>query len=309
MLLLHIVAHIDVDGIVCHTIAEMWARKAQIATKHCFVDYQNIEKALEEVGKSRNKKDELLIADIGYAKELVEILFKECGAFTKRISWFDHHRWDQEAFLRVDSAIKELIVDESLCASEILQKRFLPEDKLAKKLAYLARAHDFYGQGFEPDVYEQACKIQDVITSGYSKEKLVEQLSVGILWNKEFESAFKEYQEIRKEALEKMDSTATSCFAIVDNTKASILAVLVPDVLESKDVRAHLLEKYKDDIVFAIWPNGRIAYEARSEKFLIILQRINEKFNGGGRGLAGGALYPARVNKECFDEIIKALGS
>ncbi|MFA5013288.1 MAG: hypothetical protein WC520_01855 [Candidatus Paceibacterota bacterium] len=310
----YIMAHIDVDGLVCHSIAEIWARKSGLTVKHCFVDYQDIGIALRTLSEKIKPDDKVLIADIGFEKELIDSFLNRYGEIAKRTSWFDHHKWAEEAVVRVSSIVEELVIDESLCASEILQKRFLPEGGLAKRLAQLARAHDFYGKGFEPKIFEQACKIQDVITSGYRKETVVEQLVSDILWSKDFETAYTQYQNIRPSAITRMDNTIAKYFVVVDGIAANIAIALTSGVLESKDVRAHLLRNENgSDAIIAIWPNGKIACEVRDEKFRAILEKINKKFNGGGRGLAVGAMYPQKINekdyRECFDKIIEALRS
>ncbi len=100
-----------------------------------------------------------------------------------------------------------------------------------------------------------------------------------------------------------------------DNISANITAVFVSDIFESKDVRAYLMEneerRGERDIIIAVWSNGRIAYEARNESFRKILEKINENFRGGGRGLAGGATFPGIVDemnyKACFDRNIEVI--
>ena len=67
------------------------------------------------------------------------------------------------------------------------------------------------------------------------------------------------------------------------------------------------------DFVIVLWADGRIGYEIRDEKLFVIAEKINQKFNGGGRQLVGGATYPGGVSetnrKECFDEIVEVLRS
>jgi len=313
---IHIVAHgVDVDGLASHSILEIYAKKRGIKTIHCFVDYQDVGSVLENISRIIKSDDEVIIADIGYEKELVYSFLNRYREMAKITSWFDHHKWEDRAKEEAKKILKEVIIDESRCAAEILKERFLPDDRFVQELASIARVHDFYD--FESGIYEHARKLQDVIVSGYSKEAIVKQLSSGIFWIENFETVHKKYREvIRPNAIAEMDSTIMKYSVVTsDNIVASVTAVFVPNILESKDIRAYLMlnEDKKDerDVIIAIWSNGRIAYEGRSEKFRKILEKINENFKGGGRGLAGGATYSESVSMEnykiCFDEIIKAI--
>lgn len=309
--MLHVVAHIDVDGIVCHTIVEMWARKSKIVTRHYYVDYQDIGIALRTLLRVIGPEDEVLIADIGYSKDLMDLFLNQYGELASKTSWFDHHRWNEEALAKVGSVVRGLIVDEKLCASEILQKRLLPENELAKQLARLARAHDFSGKGSRQGDFDFACRVQDVITSGYPKEMIVNQLAEGIVWSANFDIAYKQYQVIKADALRRMNETVEKYCISIDGVVANVALAFALDALEAKDAKRYLLKESKCDVVIAVWSDGRIAYEIVSEKFTVISRKINDNFKGGGRGLVGGATYPQRITLEkrtqCFDEIIKAL--
>jgi oligoribonuclease NrnB/cAMP/cGMP phosphodiesterase (DHH superfamily) len=314
--MLYIVAHgVDVDGISAHALIERYARNIGIETKHYFVDYQNIILAFEEISKIILPEDSVIIADIGYSEELVKIFLNEYKDIAEKTSWFDHHRWNSDVKNIIGNAVREIIVDESRCAAEIVKDGFLSSDEFAANLACMARAHDFYGKGSAADIFGKACKIQDVITSGYDKMKIVEILSSGNLWNEGLEAVYVEYKKIRACAIENMNSAIVRYLMISKNEAVNVTAVFVSNVLESKDVRAYLMNdkkrKNERDVVIAVWPSGRIAYEVRDEKDRTIIDKINRNFNGGGRGLAGGATFPRKVNEinygKCLDEIIEAI--
>jgi hypothetical protein len=309
--MLHIVAHVDVDGIACHTIAEMWAREFKIVTRHYFVDYQNVGIELRTLSKEIGPEDEVLIADIGYSKDLIDFFLSLKGELTSKVSWFDHHRWNEEAIAKVKSSTKEFIVDEKLCASEILWRRFLPKSDIAKQLACLARAHDFSGKGSKQSDFDCACRIQDVITSGYSKELIVSQLSDGAIWIGSFEIAYRRYQEIKADVTRRMNETIEKYCISIDGVVVNVALAFALKSLEPKEAKKQLLKESNCEVVIVVWPNGRIAYEVVSERFMTVSQKINSNFKGGGRGLVGGATYPRSVKlemrKQCFDEIIEVL--
>lgn len=309
--MMHLVAHIDVDGIMCHSIAEIWARESGIATRHYFVDYQDIRMALRKLSMAIGSEDEVLVADIGYSKDLVDFFFNRYGELASRVSWFDHHRWDKEASAKASLTMKEFVVDERFCAAEILQRRFLPKDEAARRLALLARAHDFCDEGSGQGVFDYACRIQDVITSGYPKEVIVDYLSRGAVWPGSFDVAYKRYQEVKADAMRMMDETVERYCLSIDSVSINIVLSFAQDTLEAKDAKRHLLKENECDAVIILWPDGRIAHEVVSQKFTAVSQKINSNFRGGGRGLVGGATYPQSVSlenrKQCFDRIIEAI--
>lgn len=315
--MIHFIAHgTDVDGIISHTLFELYVEKLGINTTHYYVDYESIFNVFENLNATIQSEDKVIIADIGYSDKLIAY-FLSLKNISEKTSWFDHHEWNTDAKNRVRAIVEEIIVDENYCASEILRDRFLSNNQYAQELAYVARSHDFYGKGFEKEIYEFACKLQVVITSGFDKEAIVKRLSNGFPWNDDFESAYRKYcNVIRPMAIKKMNSTiAKYTLKVSNNILANITMIFVPNVLESKDIRAYLMDnekrKNERDIIIAVWSNGRIAYEIREEKFRHIIEKINKKFNGGGRGFAGGGTYPNNVNdthyKMCFDEIIEAI--
>lgn len=314
---IHVIAHNDVDGVICHSIAEMYARKSRLTTIHYFVDYQSIGSALETVSNIVKSDDKVIIADIGFEEELIALFLDHYREIAKKTLWFDHHNWNEKAIEEVGAIANELIINQNLCAAEIIQKRFFPDNQFAKELAYLARAHDFYGKGVELEIFEQACRIQDVLSSGYCKQAIIQQFTNGILWSDNFEAAHKRFQEImRPDAVAEMENTIKKYFVMMESRiVANITAVFVSEILESKDIRTHLMNneerRSERDVLIAVWPNGRIAYEVRNETFSEIIDKINVNFGGGGRGLAGGATYPTSVSSDsyenCFNGIIRAI--
>ncbi len=60
---IHIVAHgTDVDGLACHSILEIYAKKHTIKVIHYFVDYQDIDSVLENISVIIKPDDKIIIA-------------------------------------------------------------------------------------------------------------------------------------------------------------------------------------------------------------------------------------------------------
>ena len=326
--MLYVVAHgIDVDGLACHAIIERYARENDIAAEHYFVHHQSqgndvtgVIDALENISSKFIDGDKILIADIGYNEALLNYFLEIYSEplFKNKVSWYDHHRWPESVKDKVSSIVDEFIVDTDLCASQIVQNRFLPEDMYAKEIAKYARQHDLIDSKItDQDSYDLASMLQDVITSGYNKMKIVKTLAEGEFLSNDFKRISQDYRtKIRPCAIEDMDSTITEYTLENNDLKTKITMALVPETLESKDVRAYLLdsEQKKDerDVIIAIWENGRIAYEIQDEKLKFIIDRLNTNYNGGGRGFVGGAKYDGDVDKihykQCFDNIMETIG-
>ena len=326
--MLYVVAHgIDVDGLSCHAMIERYARKNDIATEHYFVHHQSqgddvidVIDALEEISSKLIDGDKILIADIGYNEALLNYFLKDesQSLFKNTVSWYDHHKWPEDVKDKVKSIVDEFIVDIDLCASQIVQNRFLAEDMYAKEITKYARQHDLIdGKITDQESYDLASMLQDVITSGHDKMEIVNTLADGEFLNSDFKRISQDYRtKIRPCAIENMDSTITEYTMEKNDLVTKITMALVPEFLESKDVRAYLLDSEKKkrerDVIIAIWGNGRIAYEIQDEKHKFIIDRLNTNYSGGGRGFVGGAKYDGDVDKtyykQCFDEIMNVLG-
>lgn len=302
--IIHIVGHTDVDGLASHTILDKYYKAAGKEVKHYFVNYQNAKETISKL--EFNEGDYMVLADLGYSEETFGSLLNK---FEKYFSWYDHHDWAADALADISKLADELIVNKDLCASEIVKNKFLPEDTVANKLAELARAHDFGGKDSKKETYDLACKLQDVITSGYDKMMVMESLSEGCFWNDEFKRAYQDYRIRRDNAIGEMKETITS-FEIASETTVSIAAV--PDALESKDVRKYLLENTKSDVVIGWWPTtGRVAYEVRDEAHVPFLKKMWQTFKGRGRDFAGGGTWKVHADKnykQHFEEMAGLLG-
>ncbi|MEA2004352.1 MAG: hypothetical protein U9O53_05370 [archaeon] len=327
MKMLYVVAHgIDVDGFACHAIIERYARENDIATEHYFVHHQDqgddvitVIDALEKISSKLIDGDKILIADIGYNEALLNHFLETYSKplFKNSVSWCDHHKWPESVKNEVGYIADEFIVDIDLCASQIVQNRFLAEDMYAKEIGKCARQHDMIdGKITDQESYNLASILQDVITSGHDKMDIVKTLADGEFPNSDFKSISQDYRtRIRPCAIEKMDHTITEYAMEKNDLVAKITMALVPEFLDSKDVRAYLMDsekkKKEPDAIIAIWENGRIAYEIQDEKHRFIIDKINTNYGGGGRGFVGGAKYDGSVDKihykQCFDEIMNVI--
>ena len=302
----YILTHDDADGLISHAIIYRGIGADKDVVKHLFANYRDFAEKISSIG---SEEGEIILADIGYNKGSFEALKETVSEFNGDFSGYDHHEWPEEAKDTMKQLSKEFIVNEHLCASEIVKNAFLPEDDVAIELAKIARAHDFHKSGTKGSEYHEiACKIQDVITSGFDKSKIVEYLSGGHVWNDDFEKAFQKYKPLKDAAIGEMDQTITEYELLPDMT---VSLAYVQDMLESKDVRDYLMGNTESAVIIGLWRSGRVAYEMRDDENKPLLEKIKHVFKGGGRGLAGGGVYEGVKDsgdyKESFEKMVNLI--
>ncbi len=275
----------DVDGLVCHAILRRHATKAGKKMRHLLVDYVDLCSKLAELGDL--KGEEIVIADLGYSK-LVGICRNKIEELARNNSvvWFDHHDWSG---IKRPSHVK-LHVDMALCASELVQKAYLPEDKIAAEMAALARAHDFAREN------ELAWKIYDVISSGFSKPRLVELFAKGVFWNEELEEAHRKYQEVKEKGFSYLEEHS-KLYRLGEWT---CLLGYSPQSLSSTLAAGRLLRR-NTDFVICVWPNGKLSFRRNNEE--VNLREMALLFDGGGRGAAAGGTIEGEVTEDNYIKV------
>lgn len=282
----------DVDGIGCHAILHRYGKLKGLEMGHSFADYDKFCRCLKEIPANGA---EVVIADLGYNKAFSECIdLLESLSVKNEVKWFDHHDW---AGIKLDLPI-EFVISSEVCAAELIQKRYLPEDGIAKEIASISHAHDFREE------HDLAWRLYEVISSGYDKLKLVEALSEGNYWNRELEEAYRVYQRVKEEGFSYLDEHS-KLYKVGGWT---CLIGFSPDALGSTLASDHLLEK-NTDFVICIWGNGKMSFRRNAEN--INLVGIASIFDGGGREEAAGGFYHKPVDErnylKIFEEIMERL--
>jgi oligoribonuclease NrnB/cAMP/cGMP phosphodiesterase (DHH superfamily) len=291
-----IIAHNrDVDGLACHGIMHRYASLNHLSIEHLFTDYDNMMNVLLSVSGAAGK--EIIIADLGYNDAILDILgeLKKISQ-NNRVRWFDHHDWkgaDELLNLPIDFSI-----DQTLCASELVQQSYMPLDEIAIKIASIAHNTDYM---LKDDL---AWRLYDVVSSGYNKSELVKSLARGDFWNPAFETRYHDYQKTKAKAFTYLEERSR------DYTIAGLTVIIG---FSSKDLSStlaanHLLKK-KGDIAVCLWENGKLSFRRNNDK--IDLGKLARHFHGGGHTYAAGGFYPSPVNESnyltTFEGLVKKL--
>lgn len=297
----------DLDGIASAAIICRYAKKHGIPCKVYFTEPLNLHRDLEKLAFLKNNFTVLIIADLGLNKHIRDHVLKSLLTIKSRgisIFWFDHHVWNNNDILKVNAIIDKFINNTKLCAAEITYQNLLPNDEIAKKLALLARDIDFW---IRREYLSQ--KLAKIINSNkIALGRIVDELSNGRLWNKEFEEIYnkvliEEHKQIEN-ALKSLETHKVGNLKIAI-VKGNISAGLITDRLISQHY----------DIIVVISSNGKISLRRGNPKINLI--PIAEKLHGGGHPFAaGGILKYSLIDKLLAkflgiyrkqDEIIKAI--
>ncbi len=290
MKLLCIAHRRDLDGIACHAIARRCAERGNREIEHAFADYDDLESILTKLNTSGC---EIIIADLGYNASFLKLkhALKKLGE-SNRIAWLDHHDWSEaKDFLKLPI---KFVLSSEFCAAELMQREYAREDEISKKIAALAREHDF-GRGSE-----LARKIYEVISSGYEKPKLVQALASGTFWNEELERVHEGYQSKKKNALELLDERS-KFYGIGDWTCVLGYA----NNLLSSSIACEAMLKKGADFVVCVWGDGKLSF--RKNRRDVPLVKIAKLFAGSGREEASGGTLSHEVDEKNYEQAFEEI--
>lgn len=303
----YVLAHgVDVDGIACHALAKKYFNSNGKKTIHKYITYQNFRDKLKEVVDDL-PETEIIIADIGYNKSYDEAVGNGLNIYEmleklsekNTINWFDHHKWSEEEKERYRKLLSVLEVDKTKCGAELVYNHYLKDDNFAMELSKIAHVHDFGDSSDSEKLLPY--KLQDVISGCDKKDNIVDTLSKGILWDNDFENIYENYQQTKKEAFEILDKHTE----YYPKDELNIAISYIPDILDSKPVRKHILNS-DVDVFIGLWKDGRMAWEIKNEELSPILNILKDKFEGGGRALAGGGTYKnLSINKDNYRDVFR----
>ncbi len=180
-------------------------------------------------------------------------------------------------------------------AAEATFEKFLPNDRIAREIALIARDIKFWERKDK-----RADKLNTLLSSGYDKKQMIETIAKGSLWNETFEQRFKEYILKRDDALSEMMKTIN----IKKYLKMNFGFFLAGNLLSSADAGHYALEKHQGiDAAVIIFRNGKISFRRR-ENCQIDLSELAKLFSGGGHPYAAGGRLDKTITQKNFGEII-----
>lgn len=181
------------------------------------------------------------------------------------------------------------------CSAELAQKRFLPNDSIAKQLAVLAKEVKSWQLRDE-----RATKLSELIVAGYSPVDLMKSLAKGVFWDNHAEEFHAQYLKKKHAALEELLSSLT-IKSYVDYRFGFVLA---SSLLPSADACQRVLEGHAGvDVAVALYKDGRMVFRRR-EGVDVDVRAIAELFGGGGHEFAAGARLKRSVSRSSFEEAL-----
>ena len=189
----------DLDGLGSQAIIKRYFKKVEHLEIELYdAQYLNFIERIEEILSKKTLPDQLIISDLGFNEDFRKVfpLFRKAirkGCF---ISWFDHHLVEKEVINELENLLSLYRNDFDKCAAEIVKDYYLPQDKIAIRIAELARDSDFNTRKFE-----LASEIQTIIgfnrgdAKREEREKIVSLLAEGDFENPWFETQLHELEE------------------------------------------------------------------------------------------------------------------
>lgn len=184
---------------------------------------------------------------------------------------------------------------EKLCAAELCQRRFLPQDKVAQELAHLAHDIEFWER-----TDARAQQLADLIAAGFEPRDIIDSLSRGVLWSERFERARQNYVQKKEEALRDI----LQHLIIRNLLQYRFGFALAPNLLPTADAGQHLLDNHDGiDVSVVVYRNGRISFRKR-DTCPLNLAELARLFGGGGHSYAAGARLQHHVTRESFEHVV-----
>lgn len=183
-----------------------------------------------------------------------------------------------------------------MSAAELAARRFLPKDKIAKRLAILAHDYKFW-QLKE----SESSKLADIIAYGYPPSTLAEQLSKGIVLNDSAKRFYELHNARKKEILSNIKKT----LSIKPILSYRIGYAISTEPIASAQACENILSTHSGmDAICLIESSGKFTLRCR-EDCTLDMSSLAKIFGGGGQRLAAGGHIRERANLKNYSIIIQ----
>ena len=277
---------IDPDGIGSQAIIFRYFRELKIEPIGFLADYHNFVEVFQQA-LSENP-NVLIISDIGINKSYFYEIIEPLKKLEARKIWIDHHKISKKERTVLLDAIDEFIHDTKYCAAELVQKRFMPNDEISKKIATIGHNGDF-------DVPDRLSNIFYTLIDYYRQSmkdlvKVREMFAKGDFEDEEFINCYLEAYKVFEAERDRIKNTKK-----VITIAGLTIAVAESDLLPRGKVTKFLSEIGAQDIYLAIdTTNFRIGL--RSDNFDVAA--LAAKFDGGGHKHRSGFTYKGALDEE-----------
>ena len=278
---------IDPDGLGSQAIIFRYFRELKIEPIGYLADYYNFietfEKAIAE------KPDVLIISDIGLNSRIIKHIIEPLKNLKARKIWIDHHKTTPELHEKVVAAVDEFVYDTKVSAAVLVQKRFMPNDEISKKIAQIGHNGDY-------DIEDRLANIFYILIDYYrsSMKDLFRVRDMFIAGDFEDSKIMEEYLEAYKMFEAERDRIKNSLEIIqMDNGKSIVVASSA--LLPRGKMTKYLSEIREEDIILAIdTTNFRIGLRSDNTD----VAAVAAVFGGGGHKHRSGFTYKNALTEE-----------
>jgi oligoribonuclease NrnB/cAMP/cGMP phosphodiesterase (DHH superfamily) len=244
----------------------------------------------EELKDMAHQEHQLIfVLDASISPDHLSLIETVCQK-NKLVYWCTH---DAESVVPPAKIFDKAV--EGKCSAELTQRRFLPNDLIAKKLAELAHEVKFWQVRDE-----NASKISDLIAAQYSPVELIDSLSRGAFWNDQFELFHKDYGMKKMEAFDEL----LKSLIVKSYVKYRFGFALSSSILTTADACQRVLDGHAGvDVAVVLYRDGRIGLRRRDECDVDV-KKLAELFNGGGRPFAAGARLSTQITKDNLQDVL-----
>lgn len=277
---------IDPDGIGSQAIIFRYFRELKIEPIGFLADYHNFaevfQQALEE------KPNVLIISDIGINKSYFYEIIEPLRELQARKIWIDHHKISDKDRAVLMEILDEFIHDTEYCAAELVQKRFMPNDEISKKIAVIGHNGDF-------DIPDRLSNIFYTLIDYYRQSmkdliKVREMFAKGDFEDEEFINSYLDAYKVFEAERDRIKNNKK-----VLTLAGKTIAIAESALLPRGKVTKFLSEIGSQDIYLAIdTTNFRIGL--RSDNFDVAA--LAAKFGGGGHKHRSGFTYKGALDRE-----------
>lgn len=272
-----IISHDDLDGIACQTLKA----KNHPEAERIFLGYLDLGEWLKQLQKVCQKPsgERVYVADLGLNRSFRENgllrLFQEIDG-KHDLVWYDHHLWKPEDYgLRKKET---WVIDKTAkSAAGIVAKAENLNDNFSQMLVKYADLSD-NGREDQPVVV----LLEELICSGYDKDKIVRSLALERLWPNEFNQAWEKYCLERDSALEFL-ARRTNFYS---KKSISVVSGLASPIIFTKPARKMLMEQFPLAGMYLLLFEGTTSATLYSQK--VNVGEIALALGGGGHEYSAG---------------------
>lgn len=277
---------IDPDGIGSQAILSRYFRELNIEPISFLADYYNFVNVFQEALK--HNPNVLIITDIGLNREVIDEIIEPLRNLKARKIWIDHHKAPKDLKELLIEVLDEFIHDTSICAAELVQKRFMPNDDISKKIAQIAHNSDF-------DIADRLVDIYYTLIDyhRYSLKDLEKIRGIFIEGNLEDPKIMEEYLDAYRVFEAERDRIKRELVVITIAGKT--ISVAYSNLIPRGKMTKYLAEISNEDINLAIdTTNFRIGLRSDTTD----VAAIATKFGGGGHKNRSGFTFKNALNED-----------